>query len=487
MFAFNFVRRNGLGAITTLLVCIVLGTGGAYGNNGLQQQMEQAFNAMASHTKPQIVRGSVRGQVTAGSFNVRHKVASMDPLLHWNAPSVNIGCGGWDIFGGSFSVISSDQVIAMLRAIAASAVAYAFKLALATISDKVAQTMEVLWKDSTFFNMMGKNSCELGEALIKGDWGAFSLKANQRATNEAVETGRKSDHAEGTNNLKADTPAVEAAKRNESNPEALKKIIEGNHIWNAMKSYGSNHWTVFGGDEFIEDIMSLTGTIIQCAPGVKGCPDAGDGVKAGQNDVLVVGRESLIGLRQLVKGKLDTSDMARWVCDNKIYCYNPKKQTVTTFVGMEEKLRKALLGETEGMGQGIIGRHAANMPTNAYEDAIITAGGDYVAMALRLANEDEHEARLYIEHFSEVMAAEMAYRIVNEALTSVLAAVSQYEGGTAIEAQKIVREARMKLGMEYQEIHAKNPANAAKFEYFMYVLEARPRLRTPGITVYSAR
>jgi len=429
----------------------------------------------------------VRGQISAGSFNVRHKVVYLEPSLGYRVPSITAGCGGWDVFGGSFSVISSDQVIAMLRAIAASAVAYTFKLALATISDKVAQQMEALWKDNTFFNMMGKNSCEMGEALMKRDWGAFSLKANQKAANEAVDTGEKTDSAEAQNNLKADTPAVEAAKRHENNPEALKKIIQGNHIWNAMKSYGSNHWTVFGGDEFIEDVMSLTGTIIQCAPGVKGCPSAGDGVQAGQNDVLVLGRESLIGLRQLVKGKLDTSDMARWVCDNQTHCYNPKKQTVTTYIGMEEKLRRALLGPTGALGEGIIGRHAANMPMTDGESGVITAAGDYAAMALRLANEDEHEARMYIEHFSEVMAAEIAYRIVNEALTSVLAAVSQYEGGTAVEAQKIVRDARVKLGMEYQEIHAKNPSNTAKFEYFTYVLEARSRLRTPGITVYSAR
>jgi len=480
----NIIRRNGFGAITTLLVCIVLGTGGAYGSNGLQKQMEDTFNAMASHTKPQIVNGSIRGEISGGSFTVRHKVKGpIGSPVSWRLPSVNIGCGGWDIFGGSFSVISSDQVVAMLRAIAASAVAYAFKLALSTISDKVAQQMELLWKDNTFFNMMGKNSCELGQAAVDWARGGFKTAANQKGTNEAVEKGFKDDHNEGTNNMKADTPAMEAAKRNQDNPEALKAIIQGNHIWNAMRAHPSSAWAIFGGDQFIEDVMSVVGTIIQCAPNVKGCPGTGGVAVVGQNDVVMIKRESLIGLRQLVKGEVGNSEMKRWVCNEKTLCLNPQAHPLSNYVGIEEKLRKALLGESEGLGQGIIGRQAWNLPMEPGEGGIITAGGDYVELAFRLANQNEHSARHYVEHFSEIMAAEIAYQIIDEALVKVLEAVSQYEGGTAVDAQKLVREARLELGMAFRAIQGENQINNGKLDYFLGVVNASPRFSLPGITV----
>jgi len=483
MFAFNFVRRNGLGAITTLLVCIVLGTGGAYGNNGMQKQLEDAFNAMSSHTNPQIIRGSTRGVVTGGGFVVRHKVTQLDQLMALQLPSINIGCGGWDIFGGSFSVISSDQVIAMLRAIAASAVAYAFKLALCTISDKVCQQMELLWKDNMFANLMGKNSCELGQALVDSTLGAFKTRANQAAANQAVETGVKDDNAEATNNMKADSPAVEGAKRNENNTEALRAIIQGNHIWNALKAHGTSHWTAFGGDKFIEDVMSVSGTIIMCAPGVKGCPSDGGVGTVGQNDVVILNRAPIMGLIHLVKGDLGNTDLKRWECNDNTRCLNPSKKTIHSFVGMEEKLRKALLGETEAMGQGVIGRYAALGERTAADNWLITAGGSYVAMAFSLANTSENSARTYVEQFIEIMAAEITHRIVNEALTKALAATSLYEGGGAVEAQKMVRQAQLDLNLELDVFKQRAQEKTRHFELFVQIRDLGGEPPFPPITV----
>jgi len=233
--------------------------------------------------------------------------------------------------------------------------------------------------------------------------------------------------------------------------------------------------------------MSVVGTIIVCAPDVKGCPGTGGVAVVGQNDVVMMERDALIGLRQLVKGRMDESEIKRWHCTEKTHCYDPKVQTVTNYVGLEEKLRKALLGETGAMGQGIIGRHALNLPMAPGESGIITAGGDYVAIALRLANESEHNARSYIEHFSTIMAAEMAYKVIDQALMNVLAATAQYEGGSAVDAQKKIREARLKLGLDFQAMQSENLVNTGKFDYFMALVNAAPRMQYPTIVVPNQR
>jgi len=456
---------------------------------GFQQQMHDTFGSMVSVTEPQIVMGSTRGVITGGNFTVKNKVMSAD-LYSLQMPRIRMGCGGWDIFGGSFSFISSDQIVAMLRSIAASAVAYAFKLALCTISDDICNQIEALWKDNIFTNLMGKNSCELGAALVDmTGFKGFKTQSNQAGANKGVEEGSKDDNAEAQNNMGSQSPGAEAAADAEAagDAEAKKAIIPGNHIWEAMKQHGGPVWDAFGGDEFMEDVMSVTGTTIVCAPSVNDCPNSGGGATIGQEDVVVVTRAPLMGLSEVVKGRLEYSQVKRWKCNDNDDCLNPNEHTDTNFIGTEELLRRALLGPNEAMGEGLIGRFAANAPKQAGDDGLITAGGAFVAMALNLASRSERDARDFVETFIEIIAADITYRIINESLGKVSSAVSSYQGGGAIDAQEMVMRAKYSLTEEIKKFHSNNEVNTSKWAYYQGVVQARPPVRLPAIAVGSSK
>lgn len=483
----KFMRRYALILATTLV--LLFGSTGVASAQGFQQQMQDTFGSMVSVTQPQVVMGSTRGVITGGNFTVKNKVMSAD-LYSLQMPRIRMGCGGWDIFGGSFSFISSDQIVSMLRSIAASAVAYAFKLALCTISDDICNQLEALWKDNIFANLMGKNSCELGAALVDmTGFKGFKTQANQAAANKGMEEGYKEDAADAQNNMESDSPAAQAAERanNAGDAEAKKAIISGNHIWEAMKQHGGSVWNAFGGSQFMEDVMSVTGTTIVCVPSLNACPNSGGTATIGQKDAVVVTRAPLMGLSEVVKGRMEYSQVKRWRCNDSGDCLNPSEETATNFIGTEELLRKALLGPNEQMGEGLIGRYAANAPKQAGDDGLITAGGAFVAMALNLASRSERDARDFVETFIEIIAADITYRIINESLGKVSSAVSSYQGGGATDAQEMVLRARVNLTEEIKKFHSNNEVNTSKWTYYQGLVQARPPVRLPAIAVGTSK
>jgi len=473
-------------ALSALLACLTWIPSGAHAQ-GFQQQMRDTFGSMTNVSEPTVVMNSTRGVISGGSFVVKNKVITAD-LVSLSLPRIKMGCGGWDIFGGSFSFISSEQIVAMLRSIAASAVAYAFKLALCNISDDICNALENLWKDNIFSNFMGRNSCELGQQLATAFMGGMGIKANQSGTNMSVDDGSKDDHRDGQNDMKDKTPGQEAAEETgeSADPEVKYAIVKGNHVWQALRRNGAADWTGFGGNQFMEDIMSITGTIIDCAPKSHGCPSS-EGQVVGQEDVIRVTRTGVMGLSELVKGRLDYSKVKRWRC-NDDECLNPQEATDANFVGMEEILRKALLGQNNAPGEGLIGRYANNAGTPTAEDkGLITAGGSFVAMALNLAARNEQDARDFVEAFSEIMAADITYRIVNEALGKTNAAMSTLESGAAVDAQRLVAEARVRMSEEMKKFQEGNLVATSKWQYYQGVLNARPPVRLPAVSVSTGK
>ena len=102
----------------------------------VQSQLNTMFNNMSNTTAPGAYETASRGVLTGGSFRARNQIATT-PLVSFRPPSVQAGCGGIDMFAGSFSYINAAQFVQTLRSVASNAVGvasgYAFKLALKTM------------------------------------------------------------------------------------------------------------------------------------------------------------------------------------------------------------------------------------------------------------------------------------------------------------------------------------------------------------------
>src|SRR5689334_2814452 len=95
--------------------------------NSEMQQMFDALGTLGNVTSAGAFRGQAMDLYTGGSLMMRTPAKNYT-LVNAQLPSLKAGCGGIDLFGGSFSFINKAQFVALLRNIGANAVGYAFKL-----------------------------------------------------------------------------------------------------------------------------------------------------------------------------------------------------------------------------------------------------------------------------------------------------------------------------------------------------------------------
>lgn len=90
---------------------------------------------MANSTAPGTMTTKDRVGVFMGAFTMRSPIKAVN-LVTFDPPRIDAGCGGIDLYGGSFSFINSQQLIQIFRQVAADAAGLAFKAAIKSISPR---------------------------------------------------------------------------------------------------------------------------------------------------------------------------------------------------------------------------------------------------------------------------------------------------------------------------------------------------------------
>ncbi|NJM44658.1 MAG: hypothetical protein HC858_13105 [Brachymonas sp.] len=112
-------------------------------------------------------RGQTQNVISGGSLYLRMPQQSYN-LANLTLPNLKAGCGGIDLFAGSFSFINKEQFVAMIRNIGNNALGYAFNLAIEAIDPMIAKVLADLRKAAQAANDLNINSCEAGQALVNG-------------------------------------------------------------------------------------------------------------------------------------------------------------------------------------------------------------------------------------------------------------------------------------------------------------------------------
>ena len=102
----------------------------------LNTEVNDMFNnlgTIGNYTAPGAFRGQTFNTYTGGNLMMRspNKVYQLAAIQF---PSAKAGCGGIDVFGGSFSHISATEFKNMLKNITAALPGIAFQLALEAVS-----------------------------------------------------------------------------------------------------------------------------------------------------------------------------------------------------------------------------------------------------------------------------------------------------------------------------------------------------------------
>ncbi len=213
----------------------------------------------ANVTGPSAFEGQSAGYYSLGNVWTRFPQKSVQPF-NLQLPSARAGCGGIDLFSGSFSFINASEIIAMLKATANNALGFAFKLAIDSVSPEIGKVMDEFSQKAQLLNQMNISSCETAQALVGGIWP--QMETTRATICEAVgnSQGVFSDWAaarQGCNNGNRRDATIAG-----NNDAAMQDQLVGephNYTWEALQKSAK-----FGAFDkgFSEYIMTLVGTVV---------------------------------------------------------------------------------------------------------------------------------------------------------------------------------------------------------------------------------
>jgi conjugative transfer pilus assembly protein TraH len=127
------------------------------------------MGAAANVTGPTAFEGQSAGYYSLGNVWTRFPQKTTN-VANLQLPRARAGCGGIDIFAGSFSFINASEMVALLKAVANNAVGFAFSLAIDTVCPECNKIMQEFSQKAQLMNNLSINSCEMAQGLVGGLW-----------------------------------------------------------------------------------------------------------------------------------------------------------------------------------------------------------------------------------------------------------------------------------------------------------------------------
>ena len=207
-------------------------------------------------TRPQAYDGQAGGFVTLGSLYMRTRPRNAN-IAHIQLPSVRAGCGGIDLFGGSFSFISKEEMVLLMQAIMQNAAGFAFELALESLSPAIAEQVSKLRALLQEVNAMNINSCEAGQMLAGSLWPTMDGASQHVCRTVGTMNGKFADSVANRHGCGPQGRQNETLRQAEG---ALREQVpvDINYAWRAAKKNGF----LASNPRIAEIFMSMTGTII---------------------------------------------------------------------------------------------------------------------------------------------------------------------------------------------------------------------------------
>lgn len=430
----NTLRRNLIGAIVIPGALLSTPT-----SADINSQLTQMFNSMSNTTAPGGFESATRGGVTGGSFVLRNRLTNAQ-LVDVQLPSAQGGCGGIDIFGGSFTFINADQFIQLLRNIAANAAGLAFQIALQAIDNALDGKISELQRVVQSLNQLNVSSCQFSKGLLVSTASAIGNSSLTDAARQVTNSGSASDYLSGywTSISSGSKSAVETKAES---GQASTCADYGNYLWCVM---GSNDFTgaIAGNDDSNKRFaMSAIGTLLVSAD-LSAASDGG-GKNRRIQDIPPIVNENWIDL--LAKGG-----------DTKIYkCSNAE---CTSINGVENYavtgLATSIVKRFNGPG-GIIENVVNGVPLSAQDKALVASlqEGGFGPHIYQLIPVNPDLAAQFVQEHASFLALQAVYHYLNALLNVAATSYStKAEGMTADYSERFsqkLKSAKERLSNDY--------------------------------------
>lgn len=318
---------------------------------GLQDALDGMF--MSNGTAPQAFDSQSRGGFVGGSVAMRTPVRNIN-LIAFDPPRLSAGCGGIDMFGGSFSFINADQLVALFRQIAANSVGLAFKAAIDYINPALGKQMQEFQAKLQALNENMKNTCAIANTIVKSFSDPSARKEAVDNASSAAETvkGGFDDLWSGITSFF--TEPNKAAKEADAGGYCQEC---GNPVWKALlateagKLLGNPDTTAEPNPNATNEIiMSLMGTVIMSTT-------KADTTTTGGKDQVDTGtvKPDTLNLFDLRNGSSNGQPLKYWKCADGYARHQCTQLTEATlsFEGMKGYVNRMMYGQAAGLSAGV--------------------------------------------------------------------------------------------------------------------------------------
>jgi len=426
----------------------------------LQDQVDSMYNDMTNYTAPGVFETQRRGVLSGGSFVARGHIMQ-ENLIGFVPPGYNAGCGGLDLFGGSFSYVNSDQLVQLLRAIAANALTYSFQLALNAMCRDCMQQIETLQKKIQQFNQYFGNSCQLAKGLVTDakssfEQGQLNSEAMQAQFSGFGDLFSSWSTADGGNvHDKVDSVAA----------TAVQQQITGNIVWRELRRQAVGAWFAAGGDDdLLQAVMSLTGTVI-----ISPTTDGATGTGRTRPENIFKGNK--IRLTDLIDG----GTVTYYQCvdgTGQDQCLEINSTASMTLTGLQPRLIALLLGDAGS--PGVVTKFATNTGTITDEERAVLAAlpQGMGAMIRTLAIKNAGMAAAYVNSSMRIVSREMAYTVAFDLIRTAETAVARSDHTHAKKALDELAFSREALNNEHAKLVREYGSAANLLTYYNELIKA---------------
>jgi conjugative transfer pilus assembly protein TraH len=440
---------------------------------GLQSQLDGVFGQMTNVTPPGVYESQRRGVLSGGRFTTKSKIYDTN-LVAFTPPSWKAGCGGVDLFGGSFSFINAEQLVQLLRAVAANAKGYAFQLALDNVFPDGAKWIESFQKKIQELNQHLGNSCQLAQGFVNDLTSGMDLKNKTDASLMGSANGLFEDFFSTKQETGGKTPIKEIR---DQSPEVYKRMT-GNILWKTMKQNYASSWFTYGDTELLETIMSMTGSIV-----VGDMVNDKTGTSSGEENTnpIITLPGGLITLKDLIQG----GNLEIYTCNGDDQCYSPTTKRVT-IKGMRTKIVDLLHGG--GTTPGVIYKYATNSGVLSETEKAFTtsmpSGMGAIIRNLSIVSYDS--AVLFANDSADAISLVMMKKVVDDFFRVALAVISSSDSANKKQLLDEINISKSKFDSDYSALRGEYGDLSKIIDRYRSILEISRKQKYALSTLTSA-
>lgn len=419
------------------------------------QQFWRDMGGIDNATPGGAYNGQSAGYYSAGNLFARTKVKNTN-LGSLQLPSYRAGCGGIDMFAGSFSFINSDQLISVMNAIGANATSFAFKLALDTLSPQIGQQIAELQKTIQDINSFQINSCEQAAALVGGAWPASDEASKSVCASIGNHRGIFSDYAAAKHNCA--TGGRRASTLASDGDEYKNVKTENTNIaWKAIKDsnlFGS------GGSfdtEMAELFMTLSGTVI---------------MKAGANDddpAQFQYIDSKVATGEVIGALLDGGSISVIHCDEEDKCLNPTVDGATHTLSADNAFQARVQKMLEDISTRIMAESGgSSSPLTAQELGFLNMTSIPIYKVLNVYSAYSGASSYFeLNTYGEIIASDILFEYLRKVMKDIETATSRLNVGDS----KDLAEFKTGLESAKKDLAARETKTSKKLDTLLSLVQ----------------